>query len=90
MMYGFGDSQKPLQASMDLVESIVIEHVAALASRCVEREFANPKGKLTAEDILFEIRKDSKKRSRCDELLRLHEEIKEAKKSYDKPDFFEE
>ena len=87
MMFGFGDAEKPHHSSVELMEQLIIEHVALLASRCVEHDLEGNKsgGKLGAEELLFELRKDHKRFGRAMELLAMHEEIKEAKKSMDDP-----
>ena len=94
MMYGFGDAKEPLLESIDCLESLVFERMAVLVARCVENGTASAanqdKVKISAEDLLFEIRKDKRKHNRCQELLRLNEEIKQAKKQYEKPEMLED
>mmetsp|Transcript_31523 Transcript_31523/g.68106 ORF Transcript_31523/g.68106 Transcript_31523/m.68106 type:complete len:153 (+) Transcript_31523:158-616(+) len=94
MMYGFGDVKEPSAETIDCVETLVLERVASLASKCVEYHTlavgTHGKVKLNAEDLLFEIRKDKRKHGRCKELLRLNEEIKQAKKQYEKPEMLED
>jgi len=40
-------------------------------------------GKLRTEDLVFLIRKDKKKYARVRELLRMHDELKRARKAFD-------
>ncbi|WZN64302.1 subunit 13 of transcription initiation factor TFIID [Chloropicon roscoffensis] len=96
MMYGFGDAKDPPAESVSYLETIVLDRMATVVSRCVENHGVysggqgQAKAKLSAEDLLFEIRKDKRKHRRCKELLRLNEEIKQAKKSYEKPEMLED
>ena len=74
--------------------SPVLSRMTALVAKCVESHGCfsggQAKAKVAAEDLLFEIRKDKRKHRRCRELLRLNEEIKQAKKSYEKPEMLED
>ncbi|QDZ20618.1 subunit 13 of transcription initiation factor TFIID [Chloropicon primus] len=93
MMYGFGDHKDTEVESVAYLESLVFERIASLAARCVENSTlgqAHGKAKVTAQDLLFEIRKDKRKHRRCKELLRLNEEIKQSKKSFEKPEMLED
>lgn len=81
MMYGFGDDANPLPETMALVEDIVVEYVTDMAHKA--QEIASKRGKLLTEDFMFLIRKDPVKLNRCKELLSMHEELKQARKTFD-------
>jgi transcription initiation factor TFIID subunit 13 len=81
MMYGFGDVEEPLDESADLVEDMLLEYLENFANRAME--CAERRGSLKTEDLLYIIRHDEKKTARVNELLRINEEIKEARKNFE-------
>ncbi|KAL6777610.1 hypothetical protein ACKKBG_A14940 [Auxenochlorella protothecoides x Auxenochlorella symbiontica] len=93
MMFGFGDDSNPLPETVDLVEDIVLEYTTRLLGRAVDSAAARGRVKpgskssvpvaIGPEDILFLVRKDSKKFARVRELLVMQEEIKKAKSIVD-------
>ncbi|KAL0480398.1 transcription initiation factor TFIID subunit 13 [Acrasis kona] len=78
MMYGFGDSENPLSETVDLMDDLVTEYITDMT--CKAMRVANKRGKLQTEDLVFLIRKDRKKFARVEELLRMNEEIKRARR----------
>jgi transcription initiation factor TFIID subunit 13 len=81
MMYGFGDVPNPAPESVDLLEELVIEFVTEMTQKAMQ--VSAKRGKLQMEDLIFLIRKDKKKYDRVAELLRMHEELKRARKAFD-------
>ncbi|KAK7107879.1 transcription initiation factor TFIID subunit 13-like [Littorina saxatilis] len=80
MMYGFGDDQNPYTESVDLLEDLVIEFITEMTKKSME---VGRLGRISAEDIIFLIRKDPKKYSRVKELLLMSEELRKARKAFD-------
>ncbi|WIA44352.1 hypothetical protein OEZ86_007137 [Tetradesmus obliquus] len=87
LMYGFGDADKPIKETVDLVEDIAVQYVtetvhAAMAAAAL-RALPNPaaassakqKKDLDLEDLLFAVRRDPRKVARIQELIRRQKEI---------------
>ncbi|KAE8707633.1 Transcription initiation factor TFIID subunit 13 [Hibiscus syriacus] len=81
MMYGFGDDANPFPETVTLVEDIVVEYVTDLAHKA--QDIGSKRGKLSVEDFLYLIRKDTPKLNRCTELLSMQEELKQARKAFE-------
>ncbi|KAL6184894.1 PREDICTED: transcription initiation factor TFIID subunit 13 [Fragaria vesca subsp. vesca] len=81
MMYGFGDDPNPLPESVALMEDIVVEYITDLVHKA--QDTGSNRGKLSVEDFLYLIRKDSPKLNRCKELLSMNEELKQARKAFE-------
>ncbi|CAL0300224.1 unnamed protein product [Lupinus luteus] len=81
MMYGFGDDVNPLPESVALMEDIVVEYVTDLVHKA--QDIGSQRGKLSVDDFLYLIRKDSRKLNRCTELLSMNEELKQARKVFE-------
>ncbi|KAL3702300.1 hypothetical protein R1sor_020322 [Riccia sorocarpa] len=81
MMYGFGDDPDPLPETVQLVEDILLEYITEMIHKA--QEVASKRGKLTTEDIMFLVRKDSRKFARVKELLAMNEELKKARKAFE-------
>ncbi|XP_071724501.1 transcription initiation factor TFIID subunit 13-like [Rutidosis leptorrhynchoides] len=81
MMYGFGDGPNPLPETVALVEDIVVEYVTDLTHKA--QDIGSKRGKLSVEDFLYLIRKDTPKLNRCTELLSMQEELKQARKAFE-------
>ncbi|XP_039025970.1 transcription initiation factor TFIID subunit 13-like isoform X2 [Hibiscus syriacus] len=77
MMYGFGDDSNPLPETVALVEDIVVEYAYKA------QDIGSKRGKLSVEDFLYLIRKDTPKLNRCTELLSMQEELKQARKAFE-------
>jgi len=80
MMYGFGDDQNPYSESIDLLEDLVIEFITEMTKKAMD---VGRPGRITVEDIIYLIRKDSKKFSRVKELLLMSEALRKARKAFD-------
>ncbi|XP_071956490.1 transcription initiation factor TFIID subunit 13-like [Antedon mediterranea] len=80
MMYGFGDDQNPYTESVDLLDDLVMEFITEMTHKAME---VGRRGKVQVEDIVFLIRKDSRKYSRVRDLLTMNEELKKARKAFD-------
>jgi transcription initiation factor TFIID subunit 13 len=87
MMYGFGDDPSPYTESVDLLEDLVIEYVTTMTLKALN---IGKKGRLHVEDIVFLVRKDSKKYNRVKELLMMNEELKKARKAFDQDNLIKE
>ncbi|KAI3953979.1 hypothetical protein MKW98_017803 [Papaver atlanticum] len=81
MMYGFGDDPNPLPETVALLEDIAVEYVTDLVHKA--QDVATKRGKLLTDDFLHLIRKDIPKRHRCQELLSMNEELKQARKAFE-------
>jgi len=80
MMYGFGDDQNPYSESIDLLEDLVIEFITEMTKKAMD---VGRPGRISVEDIIYLIRKDSKKFSRVKELLLMSEALRKARKAFD-------
>jgi transcription initiation factor TFIID subunit 13 len=80
MMFGFGDDQNPYTESVDMLEDLVIHYITETICKAMEIGRA---GRVSIEDIVFIIRRDSKKYARVRELLQMNEELKKARKAFD-------
>ena len=63
-----------------MVEDLVIEFITEMSVKAME---VGKKGKIHVDDILFLIRKDSKKYARVRDLLTMNEELKQAKRIFE-------
>ena len=83
MMYGFGDSNKPLGESVALVEEMVCDYITGLAdaasAQALLRCGAN---KPAAEDVVTVVRKDPARFARAKELILASEETKRSIKAF--------
>nr|CAG4642944.1 EOG090X0JQT [Evadne anonyx] len=80
MMFGFGDDQNPYTESVDLLEDLVIEYITDMTHTAME---TGRTGRVQVEDIVFLVRKDSRKFARVKDLLTMNEELKKARKAFD-------
>ena len=78
MMFGFGDKWPPNEESVNLVESIVTNYIEDLTARAVQ--VSELRGKLDKECFMFVVRKDRRKFSRINSLLKANEELKAVQK----------
>eukprot|EP00250_Pteridium_aquilinum_P001462 c11652_g1_i2 orf=136-561(+) len=81
MMYGFGDDPDPIPETVSLVEDILVDYVTDMVHKA--QDIASRRGKLTTEDLVFLVRKDSRKFARVKELLAMNEELKRARKAFE-------
>ncbi|XP_022082109.1 transcription initiation factor TFIID subunit 13-like [Acanthaster planci] len=84
MMYGFGDDQNPYTETVDLLEDLVLDFITDMTLKAME---VGRPGRVQVEDIIFLIRKDSRKYARVKELLMMNEELKKARKAFDEANY---
>lgn len=82
MMHGFGDGKPPFTESVEHVEEMCVDYITAVMQKATELATLRDV-KVTTEDIMFVMRKDTKKYERAKELLQKDKEIKAAKKDMD-------
>ncbi|KAI2798319.1 Transcription initiation factor TFIID subunit 13 [Blomia tropicalis] len=80
MMYGFGDDQNPYTETVDMLEDLVIHFIGDIALRALE---VGRSGRVTVEDVMYLVRRDSRKYARVRDLLSMNEELKKARKAFD-------
>ena len=88
MMHGYGDSPKPLDETMDLMEDMVIDYMSDIvqeamvlhAKKTEHRHYSQGNQTIDATDILFLIRKDKAKVDRAYKLIDAAARVKEVKK----------
>jgi len=80
MMYGFGDDKNPYTESVDLIEDLVIQYITEVTQKAME--IGKP-GRVAVEDIMFYVKRDSRKYARVKDLLSMNEELKKARKAFD-------
>lgn len=90
LMYGFGDADKPLKESVDLVEEIAMQYItdtvhtamraAAARSAAATGAAAARRDELKLEDVLYAVRRDPRKVARIQELIRRQQDIENAKR----------
>ncbi|KAH7446719.1 hypothetical protein KP509_01G070500 [Ceratopteris richardii] len=73
--------EKPLPETVSLVEDIMVDYVTEMVHKA--QDIASRRGKLTTEDLMFLVRKDSRKFARVKELLAMNEELKRARKAFE-------
>ncbi|KAH7446722.1 hypothetical protein KP509_01G070500 [Ceratopteris richardii] len=71
----------PLPETVSLVEDIMVDYVTEMVHKA--QDIASRRGKLTTEDLMFLVRKDSRKFARVKELLAMNEELKRARKAFE-------
>ena len=79
-MYGFGDDQNPYTETVDMLEDLVIHFIGDIALRAHE---VGRTGRVTVEDVMYLVRRDSRKYARVRDLLSMNEELKKARKAFD-------
>lgn len=94
LMYGYGDADKPLKETVDLVEEIAIQYITDTVHTAMRAAAARNAGtsssavasarkdELKLEDVLFAVRRDSRKVARVQELIRRQQDIENAKRLY--------
>ena len=97
-MYGFGDDANPRQDTVELVEDLMIEYIETIVHinnpvhppsfylfqlHQAHKVALLHGGKVKTDDLLFVLRKDTKKYARVEELLYMNEEVRKAKKAFD-------
>lgn len=85
MMYGFGDDASPRSDTVDLVEDLTIEYLYDLLHEAHKVALQHG-GKVRTEDLMFVLRKDTKKYTRVEELLFMNEELRKARRAFETDD----
>ena len=85
MMHGFGDDANPYTETVDLVEDLVVQFITEMTVKAME---VGKSGKVHVNDIMFILRRDPKKYARVNDLLRMNEELKKARKAFDDADTY--
>lgn len=83
MMFGFGDEWPPNSSSVQLIELLVTQYIEDLTARAMAVSKLRGSSKLETEAFMFVVRKDQKKFTRINNLLRANEELKKAKRMTD-------
>ncbi|KAF8060339.1 GULLO1 [Scenedesmus sp. PABB004] len=90
IMYGFGDAERPIKETVDLVEDIAVGFITeTVHAAMVAAAARHPPGggarreELRLEDLLHAVRRDPRKVARIQELIRRQQEIKDARKVMD-------
>jgi len=81
MMFGFGEVSNPISETVDLIEDLVVQYVHDMSIKALQT--SQKRGKLTTEDFVHAVRNDPKKHARAQELLKLEEEIRIARKAFE-------
>lgn len=84
MMYTFGDARDTNEEAAELVESIVRTYTAELLRRANANAFRRST-RMTMDDIIFQIRRDTPKLNRLKEFLSWREIRKGLKTQTEKP-----
>lgn len=80
MMYGFGDDLNPYTETVDMIEDLVLKFINDIAIRALNFGSTD---RISIEDLLFILRKDTKKYSRLKDLLNMNQELRQARKAFD-------
>ena len=80
MMYGFGDDHNPYTESVDMLEDLVIQFITEMALRAMD---SGRPGRVSVEDVMHLVQRDSRKYARVKDLLTMNEELKKARKAFD-------
>jgi len=79
MMYGFGDAAQPNKETIELMEELLVDYIAEIASAA--HKVSSNKRKMKLEDVRFALRskQTSKQLSRADELVKAAAEVKKMR-----------
>uniref|UniRef100_A0A8C6HET2 Transcription initiation factor TFIID subunit 13 n=1 Tax=Mus spicilegus TaxID=10103 RepID=A0A8C6HET2_MUSSI len=83
LLTSFGDEQI-LTESEDILEDLVIEFIPEMTHKAMS---IGRQGRVQVEDIVFLTRKDPRKFARVKDLLTMNEELKRARKAFDKANY---
>ena len=86
MMYGFGDDLNPYTESVDMIEDLVLQFISDIAIRALN---FGANDRISIEDLMYILRKDTKKYSRLKELLDMNLELRQARRAFDEIKFIE-
>ncbi|RKP08704.1 transcription initiation factor IID, 18kD subunit-domain-containing protein [Thamnocephalis sphaerospora] len=85
MMYGFGDVANPDHDTVNVLEEMVVDYISDMCHQAAR--LSSKGGKVTVDDFKFVLRNDGKKLARVEELIRMSEDIKAARKIVNMPEF---
>ncbi|KAI8054459.1 transcription initiation factor IID, 18kD subunit-domain-containing protein [Syncephalis plumigaleata] len=85
MMFGFGDVPHPDMDTVNVLEEMVIDYITDMCHQAAR--LSSNKNKVTVDDFKYVLRHDSKKLARVEELIRMSEDIKAARKIVNMPEF---
>lgn len=80
MMHGFGDDANPFEETVELVEDLVVDFITETTQKAMD---VGKGGKVHVNDIMFLIRRDSRKYARVRDLLMMNEELKKARRAFE-------
>jgi len=83
LMYGFGDVEWPLTESAEVMESILLDYLSDMCFRAHSLASRSGGRKIKIDDFKLALENDPKKLARVDELLIMHEDIRQAKMLFD-------
>ncbi|RKP27560.1 transcription initiation factor IID, 18kDa subunit, partial [Syncephalis pseudoplumigaleata] len=85
MMYGFGDVPHPDMDTVNVLEEMVVDYITDMCHQAAR--LSSNKSKVTVDDFKYVLRHDTKKLARVEELIRMSEDIKAARKIVNMPEF---
>lgn len=80
MLYGFGDNRNPRDDTVELVEQLLFEYLAAVVVRSTQVAHSRGRRNPDLSDLRFLIRKDIRKLRRVNYLVTMKEMIEETTK----------
>jgi transcription initiation factor TFIID subunit 13 len=83
LLYAFGDVQDPLSETVDSLEDVLINFIVDTCHDATNFARVTRRQKIKVDDFAFSWRRDPVKYGRVFDLLRLQEDIKEARKQFD-------
>lgn len=85
MMYGYGDVDAPRPDTADVLHGYLIDYLTILLTKT--HNMAKIKGKTKTEDLMYFLRRDRRKYSRVKSLLITNEELKVARKIFERKEY---
>jgi len=79
MMFGYGDTNKPLHSTADVLSNLAIDFVGEMTKKVVALAAERGDGEITYQNLLFLIRGDSYQFDRAWELKSHNEEVRRAR-----------
>ncbi|KAK1349095.1 subunit 13 of transcription initiation factor IID [Hamiltosporidium tvaerminnensis] len=81
MMYGYGDVSNPRQDTAEVLQDYVLDYLRNILIKT--QNMAKIKGKTKTDDLLYILKRDTRKYRRAKDLLKTNEELKNARKAFD-------
>lgn len=85
LMFGFGDVSAPRLDSAETLHHYLTEYLSILLANV--HGMAKIKGKTKTEDLLYFLKRDRKKYTRVKSLLIMNEEVKQARKVFERKEY---